>query len=1131
MGNKNGILSSFMHKLEEKNLSEQEIYSVVINLIINNTLNSSKGYNSTSLFSGAINLEDVELTEDNKIVTKSTVLKARSKNYNREDVIDFINRFGDSDDFISKKKIDNIITAYEIVQNFDWQNRFGRELTEEEKVAIIKSILTNQYMDNKNRVYLTSLIKKMESEGIDEQDTYAIIINLGINGGLKNRYGFDYNSILGGQTKVEDIEFTRDDKTISEMSVLKSRSETLSIEQEKDLIDSLEMLGIQREFLESKDMRNLFVINSIVEGYNWQKSIGRELNEEEKRLIILAMLSNKELNKGISIYIIKELQNLEDMGLTTQEIYATIINFAINSRMNFSYGKFIHGKLNTKSLDLKDDDKKVSELGLLRVKSENLSNEEQEALLQSLTRLGIPINFLENKDIKNVYIINHIIEKYNWQEAIGREISRVEKKLLIQRILANSNFNKNQCNIKWLIRRLEARGLSEQEVYGFILNNNLTNKQNGINITNLINGSVDIENLKFSESDFRISDAMLCIAKSEALNKDEQEELLKYLKKIGVPYEIIRKSKIGNMYLINQMVQEYNWENIFGRNLKDNEKAYVIQNLLNHHTLSYVNISFLIGKLDSKGFNLEEIYGLILNIGINKSINGKKNSNYSNLLNGEIELEEMQFSDNDKKVGLDGALKIKSETMDKDDLINQLQNIGIPNEIIDSANIYDAFIAKEIVEEYDWENNIGRRLNNNEKREIIQLIMLKCSQNKSLLMKLIQKLMLKGLSKQEIYGFILNKGISNYKIEFQNLAISTREYEISKEDTQVTKDLVLRPKPEVITEGEKNELIQSLIELGIPKEFIESRHIHNLYMVNYIVQNYNWQEVLGRSLEDKEKTYIIQKLLNNELLSKKRSCIIGTLIKKLEAKGLNNQEIYGLIINLGINNSLKSEKECCYSNIISGKIEIENLQIIDVDKKLGLDTVLKIESESMNNSDKEELIAYLQGLGISNEFLQNKNIYDVFIAKKIVEAYNWKEAIGRRINGEERRGVMQSILAECNANKPLLIKLIQKLMLKGLDEQEIYGTVINLALKGMLKDKKSYRYKYILQGNLNILRVNLEDEDMTVTEETLKKGIINPESIMKKMLVEAKNNESLSEIPATIEELIRMNKNRELGIT
>ena len=135
---------------------------------------------------------------------------------------------------------------------------------------------------------------------------------------------------------------------------------------------------------------------------------------------------------------------------------------------------------------------------------------------------------------------------------------------------------------------------------------------------------------------------------------------------------------------------------------------------------------------------------------------------------------------------------------------------------------------------------------------------------------------------------------------------------------------------------------------------------------------------------------------------------------------------------------------------------------------------------------------------------------------KILEGYEFE----RELSKEEKRAIIQSILKAGNLNKNrnnYLVTLVQNLSEIGLVEQEIYGSIINMAINGSAVKESGYSYSLLLSTNNKVeeLRGRKSEISTIVSEETIKKAQEQPKKIMKKAISKSKEKGNLSSIDST----------------
>ena len=236
--------------------------------------------------------------------------------------------------------------AKQIVEGYD----FDRTLGKEEKAALIKSILNSSKLNKGDGYYLTKLIQNLEQIGLSTQEVFGIIINAGIYGTISNETGYNYTYLIVNSNDI--FENIRQNKNKIKVMVTEG---AIDIATSKDLTEKsihkikldLEKYGIDREFIELKDIKNVFEAKRVVENFNFN----RELSGKEKGALIKAILCNSDLNKKRPKYLTQLIQNLEQIGLNIQDIYAIIINLAVNGKVitetGYSYVNLLRNQNNS----------------------------------------------------------------------------------------------------------------------------------------------------------------------------------------------------------------------------------------------------------------------------------------------------------------------------------------------------------------------------------------------------------------------------------------------------------------------------------------------------------------------------------------------------------------------------------------------------------------------------------------------------------------------------------------------------------------------------------------------------------------------------------------------------------------
>ncbi len=1116
----NVVYASQLHTLYEainkiqigKNkFTQNEIFAIIINISIDGRIGNI--YWKDLLEKEQKDIQNILL--DNKEELQTSVLPisidllaGRGKEINKikKELIDL----GIDRDFIEAKDIRNVYIAKQIVEGYD----FGKELTVEERKAIIIAVLNNSALNKKGRIYLTKLIQNIEQIGFNTQEIYGTIINLAVNGKILEGIGnYYYTYLLRNQkntcytlSQYKDLIQTQ----VTEGIILKAKSSSLHEKEQKEIQKELIDLGIDKEFLDLKDIKNVYVAKQIVEGYKFE----RELSREEKKALIRLVLDNKCLDIQQSRHLTTLIQHMEQIGFNTQEIYGMIINLAVNNNIQgiqvengytywnlLSQNNMVYQIGDGKQIGLTN----VTEGTILKAMSVVLELETQEKIKQELIGLGIDKDFIELKDSGNVYVAKQIVEEYDF----CRELKQEEKKVLLKFILKSNLLNVNSCYLTSLIHNMEKIGLNPQEIYGMIINlavngNVLEEKGYGYNnlLGNVNNACKTIIKYK-NKIQTSVTEGTILKAKSIDQSEDNQEKIKQELIDLGIDKDFIELKDIRNIYTAKEILDNYSFE----RELSREEKRTLIQALLNKSVLNKnmeIYLTTLIQNMEQIGFNIQEIYGIIINLCINGKILEETGYSYNDLLtnkNNSCQSIKDYKCFLQTKITKGTKLKVKSINQNKDyqeGIKRELINIGIDSDFVESKDIKNVYVAKQIVEGYNW----GKELTVEEKKSIIIAVLNNSVLNKNggrYLTTLIQNMEQIGFSLQEIYGMIINLGVNGkilektgfeYSILLQSKNSLTKINEYRHEiQTNVTRGTILKAKSLNLSEKEQEKIKQKLINLGIDKDFIESKDIGNVYIANQIVENYNFYE----NIRSEEKKAIVKAILDNAGLNKNGRRYISTMIYNLEQAGFGEQEIYGMIINLGINGSVSVEKGFSYKDFLSNTGNVWQIQKYKerIRTSVSKGMVIKAVSEQLSLEEQDKIKNELVSSGIDKDFLDSKDIRNIYTAKQIVENYNF----ARKLKNEEKNALLILILDNSKLNNKranYLTKLIQNMEQIGLNIQQIYGMIINLGVDGNILDELGYGYTALLANKDNSCQTIIRHKERIhtqVTEETIQKAI------------------------------------------
>lgn len=918
-------------QVEKKKFTQSEIFAIMINIAIDKKIGDISW--KELLEKDRKDIQNILL--DNKKQLQTSVLPismdllaGRGKEINKlkKELVDL----GIDRDFIDSKNIKNIYEAKQIVEDYD----FGKEISQREKAVLIKSVLNRNLLDKDNPVYLSSLIQSMEQIGLNKQEIYGMIINLGVNDrGLKEA-GYSYTSLLNNVNSVRETikdYMLNINTTVTEGTITKALSENLSEAEQKKIMLELEELGIDFDFLNQKDIRNIYFAKRIVDGYNF----GEKINADEKAALIKSVLNSTALNKESHTYLAPLVQNLEQAGLDEQEVYGMIINLGVNRTLvndaGYSYNVLLENSNNFRKLieNYRDNiSTTVTRITINRAVSENLNKSEPEKIKSELVEMGLNAKFIGSKDMRNLHLAKKIVEDYNF----AKEINNEEKVALIKAVLNNSNLDRDSYCLATLIKNLEQIGLTTQEIYGMIINSGVNGsalEETGYSYNELIkNKNHCIQTLKSYKNRIatKVTKGTIDRALSTNLDENKNKKMITELMSLGLDPEFIESKDTKNLFEAKKILEEYDFE----RKLTKDEKAVLFQGILSPKILNVEStyyLTTLVQNLEKIGLTTQEIYGAIINLGAYGKVVEKAGYSYSDLLNNNNNVQMLAANKGEIKTKVTESTidRMVSENLTEDQVKKiraEVIELGVDAEFIDTRNMKNVYIAKKIVEGYDF----NRSLVQDEKAALIKSILDNSklhNRSHAYLTTLIQNFEQIGLSRQETFGTILNLGIygtvleeigysyTNLLLNANNSCESIRQYK-NKIRTKVSEEAIDIATARNVSEAEENKIRSELVQLGIDDEFVESKDIRNLFEAKRIVDKFDF----GRKISGEEKASLIIAMINKSDFNKKRTKFLINLMQTLESIGLSTQEMYGMLINLGVNGKVIKEAGYNYNNLI-----------------------------------------------------------------------------------------------------------------------------------------------------------------------------------------------------------------------
>lgn len=151
-----------------------------------------------------------------------------------------------------------------------------------------------------------------------------------------------------------------------------------------------------------KSIRNINTALKIVNEYNFEdeKSLGRRLTDEEKKILIESILNPKKLNSGKRIYLSTLHKKLIEKGFNDEEANGVIINYVVGN--NGSYTSAVDGRENKEKQDLKSDIK-LEDIEKMKIKAQKKAKKAMKSAVNkdSITRIDETLEALEDLSLDN----------------------------------------------------------------------------------------------------------------------------------------------------------------------------------------------------------------------------------------------------------------------------------------------------------------------------------------------------------------------------------------------------------------------------------------------------------------------------------------------------------------------------------------------------------------------------------------------------------------------------------------------------------------------------------------------------------------------------------------------------------
>ena len=389
------------------------------------------------------------------------------------------------------------------------------------------------------------------------------------------------------------------------------------------------------------------------------------------------------------------------------------------------------------------------------------------------------------------------------------------------------------------------------------------------------------------------------------------------------------------------------------------------------------------------------------------------------------------------------------------------------------------YIVEAIVDGYDWAKD-GRKPSDKEKRLIRAKILHKENDGEDLykLYKALNSIQIgeRPFTQNEIFSIIINIALDG--------KIGNIQYnDLLKKDIEEIRTIILRNQESlkvsvseisinILAKGGRkiDEVKQELANMGLEKDFIDSKKDLDLYLAKKIVDNYEFDE----NISSREKVAIIQSILRSSALSKSESGGLSNILVLLRDLSIPEEDISGFIIYSAINsrNGPLPYNELLFSSIIRLEEAFKDCSFDrDVVTDISNMDILKSLSDNLSEADKERLRRVRKNLGLDDLFNPPITEKNIFVAEEIVKRYCSRQE-GTILTDEDKKSVLFQLLNVQSLQQSrggcTLINLMQYVEKIGLEENQIYSFMMDLAIKGYaLDDFSGTDYNSLLQNTDN----------------------------------------------------------------
>ena len=888
----------------------------------------------------------------------------------------------------------------------------------------------------------------------------------------------------------------------------------------RDIKDLYYAQKIAEEFCEYKNIVDGDVKKAILKSLIMPKSINKIYTWYLSRLV--DDLQNEGLSK-MEVYSVI-INSAIDGSAVEGENYFSYKNLLNNERFccqKISRQRKIKKEVNDLTIKKALIKYRKSNINDLIENAENLEQLEIDNLINNLVeRNSIQRDFFvdSNNELiykpENIYIAYYIVDRFCENSGINDEEI---KGIILKKVLNFYCFKTNNAiKFSTLLHNMGMCDLSEDEIYETIIALRINGKtDSGYTLSRLV---ANKENLwkKIFLNNINIRSYINKFSIQKCIAEDMDKESL--IEQIGMPnealsFEYLKNKATSNIYISKMIADEYCKSN----NIEDNRvKRMIMYIVLSNKKLddNDKGLTNIIDNLLQSGFNKEQINEIIINSALGESLqyNGKSYSyttfidNIDRILNkispenninllGKVNLKKMENHYENIEYSQMSLFSYKTNQMEtifisqeeQEDIYTELENLGLDRKFIEEKEFRNVYCARWAVKTYCNKNNITDK---DVIGSLIYSILYRKVFNKDhtqYLHTLINKLSNMQLEEEELCALIINLGVTNTSMiadvsgySFKSLLKNSNNcveslgdffgnLRLDVEDKTITmalerfkgsnlKEVIEKSKN--LDETEVEALKDHLSQIGISDEVMEGKSSRNIYISNWIVQQYCDKHEID---DVKIKKMLTLAVLDVNSINKSTH-YISSLLQKMKLEGIKEDDICGMLLNMAGNCMARKSTGISYTTLLIKPNLVSNvLKNNNIPSEISEINMFTFLSESLDDEETIEMYKKLDELEISKEIPEEKSNNNLYIGLWILEKYCLNHNIS---DNKTKNLILTKILKNKSLNKgctATLSTILQNFEKIEWNQDEIIEMFVECAKTGKnIIDGNKFTYSRLL---------------------------------------------------------------------